>query len=284
MGLNFSASMSQKIHLLAEMQRRLSQSEAERRRLERELLEICERERRTIGHDLHDGVGQHLTALSLMAHALCESLAASPLLGPARELNQHIRETITETRRLARGLAPVVIECGGLSKALAELAELTQRGGRARCTFSCSKNVGPVATSVAVHLYRIAQEAVNNAVKHAGALAPTGAPVPTSALEIRLRLERGADGLKLEITDNGQGLPVDRSAPGMGLRVMDFRARLIGGKVSVSSARGQGVRIVCLCPEHDSLPPSTVPRSPADSKSSGPSRRPAPVETTVPIS
>jgi len=222
-----------------EMRRQLSQSEEERRRLERELLEISERERRSVGHDLHDGVGQQLTALSLMSHALCESLAASPLLAPAREINQHIRATITETRRLARGLAPVSLDEGGLSDALAELASLAQRTGRARCLFCGTGTTGPADSSMAIHLYRIAQEAVNNAMKHA------------EATDIRIRLESCAEGLRLEISDNGVGLPASQGSSGMGLRVMDFRARLIGGHVEITSTPGKGVRIVCVCPDSE---------------------------------
>jgi signal transduction histidine kinase len=235
-----------------EIRWQLARLEEERQRLERELLEISERERRSVGHDLHDGVGQRLTALSLMSHALCETLGAErpDLLSHAQQINLHIRETITETRRLARGLAPVSMDAGGLTDALRELTETIQRQGGIRCTFDCAEQVEMADAEMGIHLYRIAQEAVNNAVKHAG------------ASHIRIELERAAGQIRLCIADDGRGLPGELAPEdGMGLRVMDFRARLLGGGVKVESGAERGVCITCICPE--SLRRKAVPGVPA---------------------
>jgi signal transduction histidine kinase len=231
-----------------EIRWQLERLEQERQRLERELLEISERERRSVGHDLHDGVGQRLTALSLMSHALCETLQNErpDLLPRAQQINLHIRETIAETRRIAHGLAPVSLDEGGLTDALRQLAETVQQGSGIRCIFNCAEPVEMPDAEMGIHLYRIAQEAVANALKHA------------RATHIRIELERNEHQVRLQISDDGQGLPAgqDREA-GMGLRVMDFRARLLGGGVKVESSAKSGVCITCICPEslaHTDLP------------------------------
>jgi signal transduction histidine kinase len=223
-----------------EIRWQLERLECERQRLERELLEISERERRTVGHDLHDGLGQRLTALSLMSHALCENLQKErpDLLPRAQQINLHIRETIAETRRIAHGLAPVSLDAGGLADALRQLAETSGQGGAIRCTFDCAEPVEMADEEMGIHLYRIAQEAVANALKHSG------------ATHIRIELDRKDRHVRLQISDDGSGLAAgyDREA-GMGLRVMDFRARLLGGGVTVESSPKRGVCIRCICPE-----------------------------------
>src|SRR5439155_11590136 len=125
---------------LAAAEQALRQSEAERKELERALLEISEREQRRIGHDLHDGLGQHLAGTELMSQVLEEKLTAKNLkteAGRAGDIARHVREAISQARMLARGLSPVVLEAGGLMSALQELAISTEQISRIHCQFQC---------------------------------------------------------------------------------------------------------------------------------------------------
>jgi signal transduction histidine kinase len=134
------------------------------------MLEISEGERRRIGHDLHDGLGQRLTAASMGLNALVAALKAQdpPALAKRGEdIGRQIREAIAETRSLSHGLAPVALVDDGLMSALVSLAEGSSRGGTVRCVFECAEPIRVADAEVADHLYRIAQEAVNNALKHA---------------------------------------------------------------------------------------------------------------------
>jgi PAS domain S-box-containing protein len=211
----------------------------QQRRLEREVLEISEDERRRFGRDLHDGLGQQLTALELMSHTLERELnsAAPELASSAEEIAKHTRRAIAQTRQLAHGLAPVALEAEGLMVALNDLATLTARTG-VECELECVAPVTLEDPAAATHLYRIAQEAVNNALKHA------------KAKRITLRLQDLRHAVELTIEDDGVGLTTKPSQPGMGLQVMDYRARLIGGRLDVSSEPGKGLRLVCSLPRH----------------------------------
>lgn len=217
-----------------ERDRALARAERERQRLEREILEVGEREQHRIGQDLHDGLGQQLTAIELM----CASLKAD--VGTAQpELTKHVeqicaslREAISHTRSMARGLVPVKDEPEALWASLIELAERTTALGRAQCRLDCPEPLLVHDNAVAGHLYRIAQEAVNNALKHSG------------ATEVIIRLAQSGDALELSIRDTGKGLTGAKGA-GMGLQVMKHRARVIGGELRVQSQPGQGVTIAC---------------------------------------
>ena len=209
------------------------------RRLERELQQIALDERRRFGHELHDGLGQQLTALEMMTHTLARELKS---LAPAQAkaasgITDYIRRAITQTRELAHGLSPVPAEDAGLMEALDELARMTASTG-VRCTFECPRIVTISDSAIAAHLHRIAQEAVTNALKH------------SKAKEIHLRLEDRGSVIELSIEDNGKGLPRRKSPNGgMGLQVMQHRARLIGGHLTVEFTAKQGVRIVCSLPK-----------------------------------
>jgi signal transduction histidine kinase len=217
-------------------ERALRAAQAEHRRLEREILAISERERHSIGADLHDNLGQQLTALELMCTLAKEDAAPHPEL--AKRLNlmaKMLREAIAQARFLARGLVPVGSEPDALQVGLAELAERTNALGRLRCRFDCPEPVTLGDPFVAGHLYRIAQEAVNNAVKHARARQAT------------IRLHRTGRELKLTIEDDGVGIPTPRSAKrdGIGLGVMKHRASAIGAELEFNTRRGAGVSIQC---------------------------------------
>jgi signal transduction histidine kinase len=211
----------------------------ERRRLESELLEISDRERHRIGRDLHDGLGQQLTAIELMCQAIREDLAAGhPLLErQAAKMGGFLREAIAQTRALSHGLAPVKLEAAALMDALGELARTTGDVSKVKCRFCCAMPVLIADSVVSGHLYRIAQEAVNNALKH-------GQP---GAIELELSTRVNA--VRLRVSDDGRGLPNSRkSGTGMGLEVMKYRANLLGGTLAIVSEPGQGVTVDCTVP------------------------------------
>jgi two-component system sensor histidine kinase NreB len=210
-----------------------------RKQLEREILEASERERRRIGRDLHDGLGQRLTALELCAQGLVETVSglSAPAGHSLRALAQHLREAVAQTRQLSHGLSPVSLEGGGLRHALLELAESTQSLTGIECRFMGSEVDSAPDASTASHLYRIAQEAVANALKH-------GHP-----RRILISLSQKRARLVLEVVDEGRGFTVnDSEGPGLGLRVMRYRAGLFGGELQLKSAPGRGTRITCWAP------------------------------------
>ncbi len=223
------------------MGERLRQREEEQLRLERELLDASERERHRIGRDLHDGLGQHLTAASMASGALARSLAAEQpdFAARAEGIAGQLRAAIAEARSLSHGLAPVALADDGLMAALGALSESTRSGAGIRCVFECPQPVQISSVDTATHLYRIAQEAVANALKHA------------AASEIRIGLEQRNGVLALEVDDDGEGLEPDsstRTKPGMGLQVMRYRARLIGGELHIGSPPAGGTRVTCQIP------------------------------------
>ncbi|MEO6243863.1 MAG: PAS domain-containing protein [Opitutaceae bacterium] len=210
----------------------------ERCRLELEILAASERERHSIGADLHDNLGQQLTALELMCAGL--KADAAPHRKLARGLGRMgklLREAIAQTRFLARGLVPVAPRPDALQDELRELAFRTNMLGRVQCTFVCPKPVAIADPFVAGHLYRIAQEAMNNAVKHSRA----------RRLTLRLAIEAGE--LVLEISDDGRGLPrTGRKPRGIGLGVMRHRANVMGARLEIQSRPKGGVTVTCRHP------------------------------------
>ncbi len=216
----------------------LAPGEKRARELQMEILEIAEKEQRRIGHDLHDGLGQQLTAIELMCHSLREDLAALPSLEKqAAKMGEFLRETIAQTRSMSRGLSPVRSEPTGLVEALEELATNTRSMGKIRCRIHCLPPVLIEESMVAGHLYRIAQEAVNNALKH-------GHP---SAIIIEL--SRDNDAVRLRVSDDGQGFSRSRKAGAcMGLDVMKHRAAIAGGMLVIESKQGKGVTVNCTVP------------------------------------
>jgi signal transduction histidine kinase len=209
----------------------------DRMRLEEEILSISEREQQRIGHDLHDSLCQHLTGVALAGQVLSEQLEAKAL--PEAKAMGHIVEmvegAIELTRTLARGLHPFDLTGEGFTDALRELAATITEGFHTPCTFECDKPVEILEPGVATHLYRITQEAITNAVKH------------SNAKEIIVRLEAGADGLTLTISDDGVGMP-PKLPGGMGLRTMAYRASVIGAAFSVERELARGTRVICKLP------------------------------------
>lgn len=211
-------------------------AEAERSLVERQLIEATEREQRRIGRDLHDGLGQHLTALEMMNHALIERLQkdAPGLVPQASEISRQIRGAITHTRQLSHGLSPLAMDDGGLMHALRELAEFTTAGGRMECIFRCDQPVHFHETIVATQLYRIAQEAVTNAVRHSG------------GKHVYIELIRAGARVQLSVEDDGCGMQGSPSGHGgIGLATMRYRARLIGANLEMTAKPDNGVRVCC---------------------------------------
>lgn len=212
----------------------------ERKQLEKEILEISDREQRRIGQDLHDGLCQHLAGIELMSQVLAQKLEAKSKVH-AKEVGKiarHVRDAISQTRSLARGLSPVTIESEGLMSALHELATNTEKIFRVQCICEFDKPVALDDHAVATHLFRIAQEAVSNAAKHGKA----------RKIVIALRAARGQ--ITLSVSDNGSGLSKQpANHKGMGLRIMQSRASMIGGTLAIEPNEARGVSVICAVPE-----------------------------------
>ncbi|MBK1649221.1 CheR family methyltransferase [Rhabdochromatium marinum] len=215
----------------------------QRLRLEREVIEASTREQERIGRDIHDGLGQQLTGISLLAARLATSLAESKSAETqlAVALSEHIQQALADTRGVVKDLAPVDIVADGLPKALVALAERLRATNPA---LSCEFH-GDVAFSIAdrhaaAHLFRIAQEAVNNAVKH-------GQPH-----QIDIRLEEDEQRLVLSISDDGIWKPpVAGDAGQFGLHIMRYRASLIDGLLEIqigTQGEQRGTRVRCIWP------------------------------------
>ena len=210
---------------------------SERQTLQQELLSIAEAEQRRIGQDLHDDVGQELTGLAMKAETLCEIVAERQI--PERELAADIvaglDRTRTKVQALSRGLIPVEIDSSGLVDALEQLTARLGDVHHIACVFECRDRLVEIDVRQATQLYHIAQEAITNALKHA------------HARNIRVTLEALESTIKLEVRDDGIGIPDELARPdGMGLRIMSYRAGLIGGKLNVHGDRGNGTLVSCL--------------------------------------
>jgi PAS domain S-box-containing protein len=209
----------------------------ERRRLEKEILEISTREQRRIGHDLHDGVCQQLSGIALIADTLADKLEGQHSVdaAEAHKITELVNKANKQARGLARGLFPVQLEENGLVAALEELSENASAFSNTRCEFLCEGKVLVQEHIVARHLFYIAQEAILNAVKHGKA----------TLIQMHLAPD-GEDGNVLTIRDNGSGLAANhQNRQGMGIRIMKYRARMIGAEVEVVSRSGGGTEVVC---------------------------------------
>jgi PAS domain S-box-containing protein len=211
----------------------------EREQLEKALLNISSREQRRIGQDLHDGLGQHLTGIAFMAKVheakLTEKRLADAL--DAAKIVRLVNEAIHKTRELARGLLPVVSDAQGLMSALQLWATEVEDIFGITCNFECGTVVLIYDDAMATHLYHIAQESVNNAIKHG------------HARNILIRLTAENDRGALLIKDDGAGIAENLgNTPGMGLHIMNYRAGMIGGTLEVAPDRVQGTIVTCVFP------------------------------------
>ena len=220
----------------------------ERKRLEQEVLDISERERQRVGQDLHDSVGGKLTGVALIAKALAQRLQAAGLQDAelAEEVVHCLNGCIAQTRSIARGLCPVELSVSGLASALTELALEQERLSGVKCRFETEPGLQIQSSFVASHLFRLAQEAVSNALRHAH---------PT---RVAIRLVRRGSNICLEIQDDGTGFkPRQSQGSGMGLRSMRYRADVIGAQLALTPGTGKGTIVSCLVPARD-LPDSQM--------------------------
>jgi signal transduction histidine kinase len=203
----------------------------ERAEHERLISELAEREQQRIGSELHDGVGQQLAALGWLARTLQRRLDAGAALDSDSigALVHGLEEAQAQLRSLARGLVPPAVDARSLPDALEALVERCRRAAGVDCTFECEEELR-IEDAAAPHLFRIAQEALRNAVEHAKA----------SHIVVRL----GAGGL--EVHDDGVGMGAHAEGDGAGLRIMRRRAALIGAALRIESSRGAGTRIRCV--------------------------------------
>lgn len=212
----------------------------EQRALQEEIVRIATLEQRRIGEELHDNTQQELTGLGLLAETLSDSLRrnGSAEAAVAAKLAAGIAETNRRLRALAKGLVPVPVDREGLMVALGDLARRTEEEHGIECRFVCPKPVKVADDAAALHLYRIAQEAVTNAVRHASA----------SAISVDLHADDRQ--LRLEIRDDGVGLdPQRRHGDGLGLRIMEHRCGLLGGQFTVREEEAGGTTIACVVPK-----------------------------------
>lgn len=226
-------------HKVEQRTHALTHEIGERERLEKEILEISEREQRRIGHDLHDGLCQHLTATAMAGQVLGQKLAARslPEAVDAGELVRLIEDGIAMTRDIAHGIAPLEMESEGLVTALRALAGNIGRMFKVDCTLECDSPPPIEDPGTATHLYRIAQEAVHNALRH-------GKP-----RQIVMSLSRLRERAQLSIEDDGAGLPEDwQSGRGLGTRIMAHRALMIGGELSIEPNPTGGTFVTCSFP------------------------------------
>jgi signal transduction histidine kinase len=217
-----------------------------RKRLEAEVLEIAESERQRVAFDLHDGICQELTGIGFRATAIQRELAKEghPLSPNLTLVEQAIAAAVAHTRQVARGLIPVVPEGLGLMHALHQLASTTAQLRRMDCSFECARPVPIDDPVVANELYRIAQEAVTNAAQHGHA----------GRIVLKLANPRGE--IRLTVEDDGKGVPVDSlPGPGMGLRIMHYRAGRIRGQLTVRPRKPRGTEVICRISNSPRLAP-----------------------------
>jgi signal transduction histidine kinase len=217
---------------------KLAEEVQERQRLERAMLDVSAREQRRIGQDLHDDLGQRLTGIGLMSKYLENSLDKGhrPETAEARKIVSLISEAIQRTRELAHGMAPVLIGDDGLWTALARTTEEISRTAQLECRFECEPPVLITSQEVAYHLYYIAQEALNNALRHA----------KPSVISVNFS-SSGASGT-IVIRDNGIGFEPDQVVDGFGRYTMENRAKIIGGTLEIESRTGKGTVVTCIFP------------------------------------
>ena len=204
------------------------------RGLEGEILAISDREQRRLGQDLHDSLCQHLTAIAYMARSVALRLKNHRVIEVEHieKIAELINDGVTEARTIARGLHPVEMEPPGLVTALAVLVR--QPHWPVPCRLEADEEISVPDSTVALHLYRIAREAVINANKY------------SCAREIIVRMRRSASGIELSVIDDGVGIPANSPAgSGMGFHIMQYRARSIGARLEIKPIKPHGTRLTC---------------------------------------
>lgn len=226
---------------LREVNEELLRESARRRRAQLEILEICNSEQRRIGQDLHDSVCQEMAGIAYLAGSLERNLASKgfPDAALARQIASLLRESVSHTRRVAKGLSPVGLEEDGLVQALETIAADTLKFFHVECRVTCAGSGVVHDNGVAIHLFHIAREAIHNAIRHGKA----------TGIDILFTTEDGTG--SLVIRDNGIGFsPSQPSAGGMGMHTMMYRAELIEGELRVQSTLTGGTTITVTFRNH----------------------------------
>jgi signal transduction histidine kinase len=221
---------------LAQANAALRQEIGERKRLEEEVVNVAVAEQRRIGQELHDGTGQELTGLCMLSDNLADVLRdnSPPDAQLAHRIAQGLRQALGQVRALSRGLIPVEVDAEGLMAALTELTTRISDLHGLKCVFECGEPVPVEDNNTATQLYRIAQEAITNAIKHG------------QARTIRVNLEARGQYLTLRIVDDGVGFsPAETNGDGMGLRIMSYRASQIGAQFAVRPGPTRGAVVSC---------------------------------------
>ena len=214
----------------------------ERKRLEKQLLSIIERERRRIGQELHDSIGQQLTGIEFMTEVLEQKLSSKSLTEAsyAAKITSLVSQTTGQARDLAKGLDPLDLDASNLLPALEALAVTTEQLFGSSCKFRCDKPVPINDTSLAINLYRIAQEAITNAIRHG------------KAKNILVELVSNTYGSILTVKSDGLDFPeVQAKNKGMGLKIMDYRAGIIDGSLNIRKGADGGTIVACVFPNRN---------------------------------
>ncbi len=209
-----------------------------RKALERELLSVVDRERQRTGRELHDGIGQQLTGIAFMVETLGQKLSEKSLSDEAsyaEKINKRIHRAAEHTHTLVKGLEPIDLERSGLAFALQELAADTGHLFNVSCTFACQEPICAPGVTVATNLYRIAQEAITNAIKHG------------KARTIAIALAGDAEALTLRVDNDGLAFPAGEApGKGMGLSIMRYRAEMIEGLLDIRKGPDGGTSVTCV--------------------------------------
>lgn len=241
-----------------------------RKRLEAEIAGVVEREQRRLGQELHDGLGQQMVGIGYMISALLTKLGKvpPPIAKEAERLQNLITQSVEKARMLARGFYPVELEKNGLFVALQEIASGTRQLYPVSCFVETDESsYGHLNDEVAVQLFRIAQEAVHNVVKHA------------RAKKITIGLASANGDMILTVKDDGIGFPANADKKkGMGLQIMQYRAQMIGGRLDFRNEPNGGAIIVCSTPRVEHPPVSVVTVSENDNSTSNARSADAPRE------
>ena len=208
---------------------------ARRHHLEREILEVSEREQSRLGQDLHDGLGQELSGTAMMSDVLARQLqiASNPLASSAADIATYIRASIESARRLARGLYPIELSRYGLLLALTALADQASQRAGIFCELREIGGEPQIEKSAEIHIYRIIQECIGNAIKHG------------KARHIIIESVAGEAMHTFTVTDNGVGFKKPDASSGMGLHLMEYRARVIGAAITFETPEAGGCRVTC---------------------------------------
>jgi PAS domain S-box-containing protein len=223
---------------LMKANKQLLEQIAKRKRLEEEILNIGERERRWIGQELHDGIGQQLTGIAFMMEVLGDKLSDKSLaeeVSYSQKINTRISQAARQTRNLVKGLHPIDLDRNSLVSALQEVAADTEQLFNVSCTLKYEKAVSINGVSVAINLYRIAQEAITNAIKHG------------KAKNIRIELISRNDSLRLTVENDGLDFPAGQTyGRGMGLKIMRYRAEIMDGSLDIRKGIDGGTIVTCV--------------------------------------